>query len=138
MKQLITIIFFAFILSCSNTTEQHPIEGTWKCDDTKKGCVIIFKNGFYSITRWNDDVVNTSQGKYFFNENQARQNITLTLIPDLQFSEGDTIILPCENIDVVSITDSILITQKPTQWVHGIGGGRIGKNFTELYKKIKQ
>jgi len=138
MKQLITIISFTLILSCSNKSKLHPIEGKWRYDDTKKGCEIIFINGFYNITRWNDDIVNTSKGKYFFNENQARKNITVTLVPDLQYSEGDTIVLPCENIDVVSITDSILITKKPTLWIHGIGGTTTRKNFTELYKKIKQ
>lgn len=137
MKQLIAIIIFAFILSCSNKSKQYPIEGKWKCTDIEKGCEITFENGFYSITRWSDDLVSTSSGKYFFNENQARESITITLIPNLQFSEGDTIILPCENIDVVSITDSILITQKPTQWAHGIGGGRTRKNHTELYKKVR-
>lgn len=137
MKQLISLIFYFVTLSCNNESKQHPIEGKWKCDDIKNGCEIVFKNGFFNKTRWTDDLVNTSKGKYFFNENPARQNMTVTLVPDLQFSEGDTIILACEYIDVVSINDSILVIQKPTQWVPKIGGGTKRINLKELYKKVK-
>jgi hypothetical protein len=137
MKKLIVIILFEIFISCNNKNTQLLIEGKWRHDDTKTGCELIFENGFYNITRWNDDLVNTSKGRYFLNENQARIKITVTLVPDLQYSEGDTIYLPCENIDIVSITDSFLIIQKPTQWVRNTEGATARKNITELYKKIK-
>ncbi|MFH1003897.1 MAG: hypothetical protein V1781_00115 [Bacteroidota bacterium] len=139
MKQIINIILLSFfIFSCNKgKNDNHLIDGKWRCEEIKNGCEIAFKNGLYNLTKWNDDLVNTSNGKYFLNENKERLNLTLTLVPDLQYSEGDTIMLPCENIDLVSITDSVLITQKPTQWVHGIDGGRTKKNVTTLYKKIK-
>jgi hypothetical protein len=137
MKQLvITIIFYSLILSSCNKNKQRTIEGKWRLDDTIKGLEIIFAKGYYNTTKWNDDLVNTSKGKYFFNENQARRSITLTLIPDLQYSEGGTIILPCEIIDIVSMTDSVLITQNSTQWIHGFGKGVTIRNFTEKFRKI--
>lgn len=137
-RLIIAITFFVVLSSCGRNIKRDPIEGKWRSLDTTKGCEIIFKNGFYSLTRWSDDLVNASKGKYFFNKNQARQNTTVTLVPDLQYSEGDTIILPCENIDVMSITDSILTTQKPTQWIHKVGGGTTKENLTEVYKKIEE
>ena len=139
MKQLAIItVSILFLISCNDDkNERGFIIGKWKYENDKEGCELYFKNGNYTQTKWNDDIVNKSSGKYFINENGNRNTITLTLVPDLQYIEKDTIILYCENIDLVSITDSILITKKPTQWVHGTDKEMTRKNFTENYKKIK-
>ena len=122
MKQVINIILLSgFLFSCnSNKKESHLIDGKWRFENSKKGSEIIFSNGLYSQIRWNDDLVYKSNGKYYFNENKNRSEVTITLVPDLQYSEGDTIILPCENIDIISLTDSTMTSKKPTQWFTAI------------------
>lgn len=138
MKLIIIIIQISvFAISCANSKSDNDlIEGKWRYEVTKMGCEIVFNNGLYDLTKWNDDLVNTSQGKYFINENKDRLVVTLTLVPNLQFSDGDTIMLPCENIDVVKITDSLLITKKATEWIRRIDGTAIRNNITETYIKL--
>lgn len=139
MKYLpIKILFTLFIISCNNEKKQFQIEGTWRYHDANEGCEIILKNGLYNSTRWNYDLVISSKGKYFVNENPARKCITLTLIPDLLISESDTLILDCNNIDIVSITDSVLVTLKQIQLPYENNSGTIWKNQIELYKKKKE
>lgn len=67
--------------------------------------------------------------------NKKRITETLTLVPNLQYSGRDTIILPCEIIDIISLADSLLIIQKPTEWVRDADGRRTIKNDIEKYKR---
>lgn len=117
--------------------DNYLIEGIWRYEGADNGSEIVFTNGLYSLTKWNDDLVNVSKGKYFFNENTKRLLLTLTLVPDLQYSEGDTIMLPCDNFDILSITDSFMLIKKPTQWLHSTEKSRTKRNITILYRKIK-
>ncbi len=136
MKQLFTIILLTILVnSCSNKTDQIAIEGSWLYKDINKGCEIILKKGTYNYTRWEDDVINCSNGKYFVNENPARKCTTLTLVPDIQISEGDSLIIGCINIDVVSLTDSSLLARAPSPLHRGLNLGTKWEDHTELFKK---
>jgi hypothetical protein len=129
MKQIINLILpLFFIYSCNDCeNNKHLIDGKWRCEETKNkhGCEIVFRNGLYELTKWHDDIRSNTKGKYFFNENKERVSPTLTLVPDLIYLEKDTIILPCKNIDLLSITDSVLITREYLRridrfWKHNV------------------
>lgn len=139
MKYLSNRILFAFFLiSCSYEKKQFPIEGTWRYNDANKGCEINMKNGLYNSIRWSDDLIICSNGKYFINENPSRKCITLTLIPDLEINEDDTLILDCKNIDIVSITDSVLVTRVPILLPYEKKSGTNWKNqIEERYRRKK-
>ncbi len=141
MKQVMTIILVSvFLFSCnSNKKEKYLIDGKWRYENSKKGREIVFSNGLYSQIRWNDDLVYKSNGKYYFNENKNRSEVTITLAPDLQHSEKDTILLPCENIDIVILTDSVMFTKKPTQWLYrGESTRRFSNNEIIKFIKVKK
>lgn len=136
MKRIFTIILLTVLVnSCSNKTKQYPIEGKWRYMNKNKGCEIILKKGTYNYTRWNDDVINCSNGKYFVNENTGRKCTTLTLVPDIQISEGDSLIIGCINIDVVSRTDSTFLAREPSPLHRGINLGTKWEDHTKLFKK---
>ena len=44
----------------------------------------------YSKTTVNDDLVYTTKGTYYFNENTKRSEITISLIPDLKWEKRRT------------------------------------------------
>ena len=135
-KIIIYSAFFISFISCSHKNKDSLLEGKWRNENYKKGSEIELKKGIYKITKWSDDLVNISTGKYFINENDKRKSITLTLVPNVVYSEKDTIMLPCDNIDIIKITDSALIVQKPTLWVREVNNVSTIKNNTEIFKKV--
>lgn len=139
MKEIIALfILSTALVSCNNNRkDQYSIDGKWQFMNEKKGSELVFKNGFYSQIKWDDDLVIKSKGNYYVNINPKRAKLIISLIPDLQYSEGDTIRLPCENIDVISLTDSIMIIQQPTQWIHRKDNQSIVKNKIIKFKKVQ-
>lgn len=138
MKFIVSIILVSVCLfSCINKKEKHFIDGMWLYENSKKGSEITFNNGLYYQIKWDDDLVYKSKGKYYFNENKNRSEVTLTLVPDLQYSQGDTIILPCENMDIVNLTDSILAIKKISQWLYQDNLQKVvGNDNIVKYKKV--
>ena len=107
-----------------------------RVDDGGKGKEILLENGAYHLTSWNDDLVNKSNGYYFLNENKNRKTLTLTLVPDLAYSGSDTVLLECQNIDIIELTEQIMIAKKPTRWLVR-DNRRLIETQTMVFKKVK-
>ena len=73
-------------------------------------------DGLYSKLTVFDDLVYTTKGTYYFNENTKRSEITISLIPDLKFINGDTVMESCQNLDLINLTDSTFIIKAPTEY----------------------
>ena len=104
------VLFFCF-LNCGNNNK-HPFEGRWEYRNSSGyGRIILFKGGSYQQRIWENKAIFDSEGVFFFNENKSRMALTITLIPNLDYTIFDTIILPCENIDLLEITQSNFIAR---------------------------
>src|SRR5574343_1381334 len=116
MKKLIIIIVFSIVLlSCNrNKIDESLIEGKWEFYIKDRLEIITFKEGLYSKIIIHDDLVSTIKGKYFFNENINRSEMTISLVPDLIFINRDTVLESCQYLDLISLTDSMLIIKTPT------------------------
>ncbi len=117
MKKLIIILVFSIVLlSCNrNKIDESLIEGKWEFSNNDRLEIFTFKEGLYSNVTIQDDLIVTTKGKYFFNKNINRSEITISLVPDLKFINGDTLMVPCEFLDLISLTDSMLIIKTLTE-----------------------
>ena len=106
MNYISTLIILIF-LSCRDKMNDS-IEGKWQHRDEYSRIVseIIFKNGVFEKRVCNKLVISKCKGKYYLNENESRKTVTLSLIPDLIYSSYDTIILPCQNLDILNLTNN--------------------------------
>ena len=135
MKKLIIIIVFSIvILGCNrNKIDESLIEGKWEFYIKDRLEIITFKEGLYSKIIIHDDLVSTIKGKYFFNENINRSEMTISLVPDLIFINRDTVLESCQYLDLISLTDSMLIIKTPTE----VNYSFINKGVSYVNKTIK-
>lgn len=129
------LLFFVF--SC-NSVEKDKYNGKWILQEQNYNEDIIFKDGNYTKNYSSDDLRVSSTGKFYFNRNENRTGITLSLIPNKIISENDTIFQECENLDVIEINDSTLVIQKTTQWIREINDKYVRVNEMLVYKKHKK
>ena len=132
MKNILFFILLSInLIGCNRKKiDKSLIEGKWRFDFDNRIEIITFKEGLYSKITRNDDLIFTTKGKYFFNENINRSEITISLVPDLKFIKGDTVMESCQYLDLISLTDSLLIIKTPTEWSHDT-------MFLRINKKIK-
>ncbi len=105
----ILLVQILLLLSCHVKAVQSKFNGTWSYSNEYKGIELILEDGYFIKTNYNDDVVNVSKGKYLITSNPNRVMNTICLIPNIQFYDsGDTVMLPCEFIDVLFISDSTM------------------------------
>ncbi len=135
MKKLIIILVFSIVLlSCNrNKIDESLIEGKWEFSNNDRLEIFTFKEGLYSNVTIQDDQIVTTKGKNFFNKNINRSEITISLVPDLKFINGDTLMVPCEFLDLISLTDSMLIIKTPTE----VNYSFINKGVSYVNKTIK-
>jgi hypothetical protein len=132
----ILLFLLLFIdLSCNQTNEKDNYNGTWVLKEQNYTEKIILQHGKYIKEYSSDDLrVNTS-GKFYFNRNENRLGITISLIPNKVISESDTIFQECEYLDIIKINDSNLVIQKPNQWIRNANDKFISVNEILIYKK---
>jgi hypothetical protein len=138
MKKVINFLLFSIvILSCNRKKiDKSLIDGKWRFDFDNRIEIITFKEGLYSKIIRNGDLISTTRGKYFFNENINRSEITISLVPDLKFIKGDTVMESCQYLDLISLTDSILIIKTPTEWSYDTMFLRINKKIKVRKEKV--
>lgn len=87
------------------------VQGTWKSSDSLSEEVYTFKNGSYSKHGVYDSVMLNTEGQYFINENKDRHCVTVTLVPDeyIPIEAEYNAMMPCENLDIVSINDEKMV-----------------------------
>jgi hypothetical protein len=119
---LLWLTFYTTSCCDKHSKLQRDIKGTWINKDQKANTVVTFYDSTYTSILSQDDVVISTKGKYFINENKFRKSKTVTLIPDIAISDKDTIILPCDNLDIIEYNDSTLFIQKPTKWHKSLNG----------------
>ena len=129
------LLFLFSIVSCNQTIEENKYNGKWILQEQNYNEDIILKNGNYSKVYRSDDLVVDSNGKFYFNRNENRIGITISLIPNKIISENDTIFQECENLDVIEINDSNLIILKPNQWMRDKNDKFIEVNEILIYKR---
>jgi len=138
MKKVIIILVFSInFIGCNRKKiDKSLIEGKWRFDFDHRIEIITFKEGLYSKITRNDDLIFTTKGKYFFNENIKRSEITISLVPDLKFIKGDTVMESCQYLDLISLTDSVLIIKTPTEYSHDTMFLRINKKIKVRKEKV--
>jgi hypothetical protein len=138
MKKVINFLLFSIvILSCNRKKiDESLIEGKWRFYLDNRVEIITFREGLYSKITANGDAIFTTRGKYFFNENINRSEITISLVPDLKFIKGDTVMEPCQYLDLISLSDSLLIIKTPTEYSHDTMFLRINKKIKVRKEKV--
>jgi hypothetical protein len=138
MKKVINFLLFSIvILSCNRKKiDESLIEGKWRFDFDHRIEIITFKEGLYSKITRDDDLIFTTKGKYFFNENIKRSEMTISLVPDLRFIKGDTVMESCQYLDLISLTDSVLIIKTRTEWNYDTGVTCINKKIKVRKEKV--
>lgn len=136
-KVIIFLVFSINFIGCNRKKiDKSLIEGKWRFDYDHCIEIITFKEGLYSKITRNDDLIFTTKGKYFFNENINRSEITISLVPDLKFIKGDTVMESCQYLDLISLTDSLLIIKTPTEYSHDTMFLRINKKIKVRKEKV--
>lgn len=118
MKLLsLRLLFFCLLINQACQPKQTYytlVNGSWKTSDSLTEEVYTFKNGtFKKKGDYNSETLET-EGQYFINENKERYSVTVTLVPD-EFLPTETkynTMLPCENLDIVSINDEKMVVVK--------------------------
>ena len=87
------------------------VAGTWRATDSLSQEVYVLKNGKYSKKGFYDTSMLDVEGSYFINENENRACVTLTLLPNetIPFDPDLITLLPCENLDIVSINGEKMV-----------------------------
>ena len=136
-KVIIFLVFSINFIGCNRKKiDKSLIEGKWRFDYDHCIEIITFKEGLYSKITRNDDLIFTTKGKYFFNENINRSEITISLVPDLKFINGDTVMESCQYLDLISLTDSVLIIKTRTEWNYDTGVTCINKKIKVRKEKV--
>jgi hypothetical protein len=138
MKKVILFLVFSIVISSCNRKkiDKSLIEGKWRFYLDNRVEIITFREGLYSKITANGDAIFTTRGKYFFNENINRSEITISLVPDLKFIKGDTVLESCQYLDLISLTDSLLIIKTPTEYSHDTMFLRINKKIKVRKEKV--
>lgn len=126
------LLFFA--AGCNQITKSK-YNGKWILQGQHYHEDIILEDGNYTKKYSQDDLRGISSGKFYFNKNENRTGMTLSLIPDKIISEKDTIFQECENLDVIEINDSSLVILKPNQWNRDKMDKFIRVNEILIYKR---
>jgi len=133
MKFRWLLLVGCFLWSCNSRIN---LDGQWAFHEDGRGREITFENERYRDLQWNGDLVRESSGRVFVTSNPRRFPLTVSLIPDLQYSEGDTIVLPCTFLDIIAGSDSLLTVQLPTNW-YGGPGLRPSENPVVTFRKVR-
>ena len=138
MKKVILFLVFSIVISSCNRKkiDKSLIEGKWRFYLDNRVEIITFREGLYSKITANGDAIFTTRGKYFFNENINRSEITISLVPDLKFIKGDTVMESCQYLDLISLTDSVLIIKTRTEWNYDTGVTCINKKIKVRKEKV--
>ena len=140
-------------MTACNNHDQKPKEleylvGTWVLDsasfpignqyEKEEACdYLTFLNDADYTFKTNCGCIHLDfKGKYFLLNNPKRRLKTLTLVPDIEISEGDTIRIGYDSFDIVSITDKRLQIVRETEFINR-EDLHIRFNKNEIYKKIK-
>ena len=136
-KLLFVLVLSTNLIGCNRKKiNESLLEGKWRFYLDNRIEIITFKEGLYSKITRNDDLIFTTKGKYFFNENINRSEITISLVPDLKFIKGDTVMESCQYLDLISLTDSLLIIKTPTEYSHDTMFLRINKKIKVRKEKV--
>ena len=136
-KILFVLVLSTNLIGCNRKKiNESLLEGKWRFYLDNRIEIITFKEGLYSKITRNDDLIFTTKGKYFFNENINRSEITISLVPDLKFIKGDTVMESCQYLDLISLTDSLLIIKTPTEYSHDTMFLRINKKIKVRKEKV--
>lgn len=138
MKKILFVLVLSInLIGCNRKKiNESLLEGKWRFYLDNRVEIITFKEGLYSKITINDDLIFTTKGKYFFNENINRSEITISLVPDLKFIKGDTVMESCQYLDLISLTDSLLIIKTPTEYSHDTMFLRINKKIKVRKEKV--
>jgi len=138
MKKVILFLVFSIVISSCNRKkiDKSLIEGKWRFYLDNRVEIITFREGLYSKITANGDAIFTTRGKYFFNENIKRSEMTISLVPDLRFIKGDTVMESCQYLDLISLTDSVLIIKTLTEWNYDTGVTCINKKIKVRKEKV--
>lgn len=152
MKKICLIIVVLSIASCDNSI-QRPKEleyliGTWVLDSATypkgnkyeklKAChYLTFLNDSDYTFKTNCGCIHLDfKGKYFLLNNTKRGLKTITLVPDIEISDGDTIRIGYDNFDIVKINNGRLQIVRETEFFN-TDDLHLRFNRNEIYKKIK-
>ena len=138
MKKILFVLVLSInLIGCNRKKiNESLLEEKWRFYLDNRVEIITFKEGLYSKITINDDLIFTTKGKYFFNENINRSEITISLVPDLKFIKGDTVMESCQYLDLISLTDSLLIIKTPTEYSHDTMFLRINKKIKVRKEKV--
>jgi hypothetical protein len=90
-KILFVLVLSTNLIGCNRKKiDESLLEGKWSFYMNNFFEIITFNDGLYSKTTVNDDLVYTTKGTYYFNENTKRSEITISLIPDLKWEKRRT------------------------------------------------
>ena len=146
------IILALSIASCDNSA-QRPKElkyliGTWVLDsasfpmgnkyEKEEACdYLSFLNDSDYTFKTNCGCIHLDfKGKYFLLNNPKRGLKTITLVPDIEISEGDTIRIGYDNFDIVNISNGRLQIVRETEFFNR-DDLHLRFNKNEIYRKIK-
>jgi hypothetical protein len=151
MKSWCLIITIFALSSCGPKSKsirtKDGLIGTWKLDsvsnvngkyykaDAKN--IFTFKDASNYTYEWmNYDVGNTFNGKYAVIENPKRAWATITLVPDVQINDKDTIRIEYNNFDIIELSTNRLHTVAQTEFINRKGKPSIIFNKHKIYKRV--
>lgn len=137
MKYILSIIvLYTNLIGCNRKKiDESLLEGKWRIEFDNRIEIITFKEGLYFTTTVNDDLIYETRGKYFLNENKNRSDITISLLPDLKYINGDNVMESCQYLDLINLTDSTFIIKTPTEYSRDTSGLRINKKIIARKKR---
>ena len=107
MKRLIFLFFFVMVFyACDNRSPYyHLVMGKWSAKDSLTELVYEFKQDRFERFGSYDSQELKVEGAYFINENKERHTVTMCLVPDedMHLSQDYQVMLPVENLDIISI-----------------------------------
>ena len=146
------IILALSIASCDNFAERPKelkyLIGTWVLDsasfpignkyEKEEACdYLTFLNDSDYTYKTNCGCIHLDlKGKYYLLNNPKRGLKTITLVPDIEISDGDTIRIAYDNFDIVKISNGRLQIVRETEFFDR-DDLHLQFNKNEIYKKIK-
>lgn len=108
---LVGLLLFLYQSCQPKQTYFGLVTGTWRTGDSTTQEVYVLKNGKYTKKGVYDTSMLDVEGSYFINENKNRGCVTLTLLPNetIPFDADLITLLPCENLDIVSINGEKMV-----------------------------
>ena len=150
--KIFLIILALSITSCDNFAERPKelkyLIGTWVLDsasfpignkyEKEEACdYLTFLNDSDYTYKTNCGCIHLDlKGKYYLLNNPKRGLKTITLVPDIEISDGDTIRIAYDNFDIVKISNGRLQIVRETEFFDR-DDLHLQFNKNEIYKKIK-